>query len=111
LGGPYPLGDVLTSARNVSRSDAAFTWVDEPFLLGQGVSPWTGLPLWIPLESGGSGYFSNRRARAAGLTFRPLEDTIRDTLNALPQDKSRADTLTRDQERNLLTTWHADHRG
>ena len=43
--------NVLTTCRMVSASDACLTWVDEPFLLAEHVTPWTDLPLWIPEEA------------------------------------------------------------
>ena len=52
-------------------------------VLAQGLEPWSDLPLWIPerdAESGGMLLASNRRALAAGLTLRPLRDTVADTL-------------------------------
>jgi 2'-hydroxyisoflavone reductase len=57
--------------------------VPDQELLSAGVRPWTELPLWIPESDsrvGGMLLADNRRAVAAGLTFRPLVDTIRATL-------------------------------
>jgi 2'-hydroxyisoflavone reductase len=42
------------------------------------VGAWMEMPLWLPRQ--GRSYANNDRARAAGLTFRPIADTIRDTL-------------------------------
>jgi 2'-hydroxyisoflavone reductase len=41
-----------------------------------------GLPLWLPEDPqfAGAGNISRARAVAAGCTFRPLADTVRDTL-------------------------------
>jgi 2'-hydroxyisoflavone reductase len=57
-------------------------WVDDATLLGYGVQPWVGLPLWIPgsdAQSAGFMAFDCSRAHAAGLRTRPLADTIADT--------------------------------
>ncbi len=55
------------------------TYVPEAFLQEQGVGPWEELPLW---RGAGSVNAANdcRKAIAAGLTYRPLAETVRDTL-------------------------------
>jgi 2'-hydroxyisoflavone reductase len=73
------LGKVLETARKVSGSDAAFSWASEGFLLQNKVAPWSDLPLWIP-DAMKIHHVNVSRALSAGLTFRPIEDTIRDTL-------------------------------
>jgi 2'-hydroxyisoflavone reductase len=54
-------------------------WVSSPDLLGAGLDPWMGVPLWI----GGAGWeaanaVDSSRALALGLQYRPLSETIRD---------------------------------
>ena len=74
---------LLEDCAAVTESRARFTWVPDEDLLAAGVKPWTELPLWIPESDsrvGGMLLADNRRAVAAGLTFRPLADTIRATL-------------------------------
>lgn len=78
---PLAIGSLLDECRRVTGSDARFVWADESFLLGRGVRPWTDLPLWIPTTEPGFHRVSNARALVAGLTFRPLAETIRDTLD------------------------------
>ncbi len=110
---PLTLGEALDTSRTVSGSDATVTWVDESFLLEQGVQPWTELPLWMPESDpamAGFNRFSIDRALAAGLTFRPLADTVAATL---AWDATRDATapsragLTRERETELLSAWHA----
>ena len=55
-------------------------WVDEDFLLEQGVGPWMEMPLWIPREESAFLQMSVAKAVTAGLSFRPVEETARDTL-------------------------------
>jgi 2'-hydroxyisoflavone reductase len=82
--------------------------VAEPFLVEQGVQPWSELPLWLP--SGDPEYTGfNRvdlgRARAAGLRTRALHatvDAVLDEGQPAPDDKRRAGKLTRDKEAQLL---------
>lgn len=106
------LGEVLETCRAVRSSDARFTWVDEAFLLEQGVQPWSELPLWVPEDEEHAGFDSVNVARAVrdGLTFRPLTDTVRATLawdNARPQEGAWKNTLSPEKERGLLAEWHA----
>ena len=62
------------------NADTRLIWTDETFLLDQGVAPWSELPLWIPAEYNGIFEARNDKAIAAGLTFRPLADTVSQTL-------------------------------
>jgi len=69
---------------------------------------------WILPEGDARGHMQidNRRAVAAGLTYRPLADTARDTVawrqsDAVPQalrDRPRY-VLTDEQERGMLEAW------
>ena len=107
---PLPLGRLLDAARDISSSDARFTWVDEPFLIAQGVAPFIEMPLWVPAEAEGFNNFAIDRALAAGLSFRPVEETIRDTLAWLatrPADHEWRAGLSAEREAELLRLWHA----
>ncbi len=75
---PLTLGRVLESCRSVVGGDARLTWVAESFLLERGFAPWTELPVWVPAAMAGFMRVDASRAHAAGLTFRPVEETIRD---------------------------------
>jgi 2'-hydroxyisoflavone reductase len=94
-------GDLLDECRAVAGSDAAFTWVDSERLLAEEVGPWMELPLWLPLaEYAGIQQASVERARAKGLTYRPIADTIRGTLDQAQVVDGVG--LTPDRERELL---------
>lgn len=113
----------LSSCHEASGSNARFTWVGEQFLLDEGVEPWSELPLWIPesAERQRSFLASNcERAFAAGLTFRPLVETVRDALAwqasgeiAPTKDGLQlADASMRpERERELLEAWHKQNDG
>jgi 2'-hydroxyisoflavone reductase len=60
--------------------EAEVTWVGEEFLQEQGVRPWLELPLWLPGAENALNQMNVAKAVAAGLQFRPLEETTRDTL-------------------------------
>jgi 2'-hydroxyisoflavone reductase len=80
---PLPLSDVLDSCKRVSGSDATITWVDEDFLLEREVGQWMELPLWLAQNDPEWAHMQEAdvsRALSAGLTFRPLDETVRDTL-------------------------------
>lgn len=73
--------ETLDACKTVSRSDTAFTWASDDFLLENTVTPFTEMPLWVPESYNGIMEVSIHKALAEGLTFRPLSDTIRDTLD------------------------------
>lgn len=105
--------ELLEACRRVSGAAAEFTWVDDGFLLEQNVGPFSEMPLWIPDAYNGLQELSVARALADGLTFRPLEETIRDTL-AWNAARSGADSgakpragMMRDREAELLAAWKA----
>jgi 2'-hydroxyisoflavone reductase len=104
------LGEVLETSKAALGSDAAFTWVSDEFLKEQTVGGWIELPLWVP-DGGIEGIFSTNinKAIAAGLTFRPLAETVRDTVawNATrPADREWRAGLKPEREAELLRLWH-----
>ena len=119
--GPHPrtpltMRGLLESCRAAAGSDARFVWADTAFLEEQGVGAWRDLPCWIPAEGdyAGFGTRSNARAVAAGLRFRPLSETVRDTLtwhDGLNDEQREKVTvragLTPEREQAVLAAWHA----
>ena len=73
------------------------------------VEPWSDLPVWIPESETGMEGFSRvdvSKANNAGLKFRPLEETIRDTIawaETRPEDHEWRAGLNPGKERILLT--------
>jgi 2'-hydroxyisoflavone reductase len=98
---PLTLGELLETCRTVTGGDARFTWVEDRVLLASCERPLQELPLWAPAACRGMSAIDCRRAIAAGLTFRPLAETVRDTLAAHPAGPLRAG-LTREREAELL---------
>jgi 2'-hydroxyisoflavone reductase len=72
---------LLEECLEVTGADAELVWVPSERLLEAGLEPWMGVPLWISAPGWEA---ANRvpidRALAAGLTFRPLADTVRAAL-------------------------------
>jgi 2'-hydroxyisoflavone reductase len=85
-------------------SDATFTWVDDETLLAAEVEPWTGLPLWLPGDDyAGMAQADISRSVDAGLTFRPLAETARDTYYWDASESGERPTLSREREAEILT--------
>ena len=111
---PLSMAEMLYGIRAVTTAEVSFTWVSPEFLDEHKVRAWSDMPVWVPStpETAGFSRFDCSRAFAAGLTFRPLADTARDTLEwfrALPRErreKLRAG-LTAEREREVLQAWHA----
>ncbi|MGH2375054.1 MAG: NAD-dependent epimerase/dehydratase family protein [bacterium] len=107
------MGELLADIRSISGSGARFVWIDETFLMGSGVVPWVEMPLWAPETRPAAALISSvdsGRAIAAGLTYRPVGETIRDTLAwdaSWPPDAPLAAGLTRQREHELLLAWRA----
>lgn len=98
--------ELVEACARASGSRAALVWMPDDFLAGEGVGEWMELPLWLhDPESVGMHQASVARAVAAGLSFRPLEETVRATL----EHASTVDGvgLTPDRERELLAAWSA----
>jgi len=102
--------DLLELCRTELGSETTITWVDEGFLLGAGVEPWMDLPLWLAGdEDSGMLAVNVEKAISANLTFRSLEETIRDTYHwagKRPADHQWRAGLAPDREQELLTMWH-----
>lgn len=102
-------GKLLDVCKSVSGSDATLTWVDKPFLLAKEVQPFSEVPLWVPQEMAGFSTINCDKAQAEGLTYRPLEETVADTL---AWAKTRSDDyqlrtgLSAKREAELLQLWH-----
>jgi 2'-hydroxyisoflavone reductase len=75
-----PFGELLEVCRDVSGSDAHFVWMDESFLLDREVGQWMELPLWLAGEEAPFLQADVSRAVAAGLRFRPVAETVAETL-------------------------------
>ena len=101
------LGDLLNASRQVSGSAATFQWASQEFLQEHEVAPWSDMPVWIP-DTGEDAGFSRidvSKAISSGLVFRPLEDTIRDTIvwaETRPADQEWRAGLNPDKEKSLL---------
>ncbi len=98
-------GELLETCREVAGSDATFTWVPDSFLVEREVGEWMELPMWIQSpDEAGIHQADVSRAMAAGLTFRPLEETVRDTLELARTTDDAG--LSPERETELLAAAH-----
>lgn len=108
---PLDLRTCLETLRAALGSDASFEWVGESFLLERGVQPWLELPLWVPASEAAFETCDISAALAAGLEFRPLAESARDTFawDATRPDGARAASpaLKPERESALLREWRA----
>jgi 2'-hydroxyisoflavone reductase len=112
---PLSIAEMVYGIRAITSADVKFTWVPADFLATQKVSPWADMPVWVPGQGEMAGFsrMSNRRAVAKGLTFRPLADTARATLEdyqarltATPVLKLQTG-LSPAREAEVLAAWNA----
>jgi 2'-hydroxyisoflavone reductase len=109
VGPTISFSGLLTVCEEVTEKGSTVRWVDEAFLLEEGVEPWSDMPLWIPAsdpDSIGFGTVDAGRAMGAGLSFRSLPETITDTLEWLESRPGPlAAGLTEEREAELLAKW------
>jgi 2'-hydroxyisoflavone reductase len=89
-------------------------WVPPSFLEAQKIAPWSDLPVWLPASGERAGFADTSvvRALAAGLSVRPLDATVRDTLRwhlARPEAEQSAlkAGLDASREAAALAAWRA----
>ncbi|WP_188510064.1 NAD-dependent epimerase/dehydratase family protein [Conyzicola nivalis] len=75
------MSDVLEACVAATGSDARLRWFTPQQIAAVGIEPWLELPIWIPpgADADGMHRADVSTALAAGLTVRPLADTVGDT--------------------------------
>ncbi len=102
-------GEVLDAARTVTGSDAGFAWPPADFLERHGLAL-EALPMVVPFTFRGAHPHDLTRALALGLTHRPLETTIDDTLAWFDAEGTARAGVPTDLERKALAAWDAPDR-
>ncbi|WP_166786744.1 NAD-dependent epimerase/dehydratase family protein [Jeotgalibacillus salarius] len=107
-GDPLPtMEKYLDTAKKVSNSDVTYEWVNDQVLTENEAGPFVEVPFWLPVsEDYPDGFILADASKAInkGLTFRPLEETISDTLlwlNERSGDEWKAG-LSKEREQELL---------
>jgi 2'-hydroxyisoflavone reductase len=75
---PLDFAQVLDTMRAVASAEARFIGAADDFLVAQQIASWSEFPFWMPGVDWAS--VAIDKALDAGLTFRPLADTVSDTL-------------------------------
>jgi len=108
------IGAMLDGMKQAIGSNATFTWVPAEFLAEQRVRPWSHMPVWVPPvgQTAGFAQVSIARALEKGLTFRPLADTTRSTLEyhrSRPAERQAQlrSGITAEREAEVLAAWKA----
>ena len=107
------MAGMLYGIRAVTTAEAQITWVDADFLREHEVQAWMDMPVWMEPtpEMAGFSTYDVSKAIAAGLAFRPLADTARDTLEwwkARPdEERSLRFGIAPEKEAEVLEAWHA----
>lgn len=114
------LDQVLEACRRVAEEEADeeakethVTWAEEQFLKDSltGVTE-EERPLWFPEDQIPFDAVDSSKALAAGLSFRPVEETARDTLEWMRSRLRRQDLkagFSPEFERRLLRRWREQH--
>jgi 2'-hydroxyisoflavone reductase len=79
--GQATMGSLLGAARDVTGSRATLVWVPPEVIEAAGIQPWIELPVWVPPDGEDASVhdIDVSAVYAAGLTCRPVEETVADT--------------------------------
>jgi 2'-hydroxyisoflavone reductase len=89
--------------------DKEYIWMEDEFLVEHKVEVFTELPLWIPEnDEKWAGFLQVNAAKALqdGLSFRPLSETIQDTLGwSMLRDAPFTKGLNPEKEKQLIEAY------
>ena len=108
-------GRVVTACRKATRTKATLVWIPATFMARHEEVEF---PIWAPYAGDTKGFhtWSNARALAAGLRFRPVEETVKDTLAWFKTQEKEEKGRTKlagpaaDAETKLLAAWKAENK-
>ena len=107
--GRISTAELLYTGKGTLNHECDFTWVDDAFLEEHGVTSWQEMPCWTPARLWNR--CRNDKAIAAGLRFRPIAETFRDTWKWLeaerPADAPWRAGMTPEREAELLRAWRS----
>ena len=108
---PLTMEQLFTHCTEELNPAVRLVWVEDGFLVAQGMTEWMKLPLYIPdAETRFAGMFSvnGTKARTQGLKLRPLAQTATDTwrwIQTRPAGAAMKTGLSREQEVKLISAW------
>lgn len=118
--GMFTIGDLVSASITAANAMAkpslspSPVWVPADFLEKQKVQPWSDMPVWIPASGEYAGFAdaSVVRALREGLSIRPVQPTVNDTLawHLQRPEAERAKLaagLTPEREKAVLEAWRA----
>jgi 2'-hydroxyisoflavone reductase len=109
--GSVTMSQFLEACQKEAKKAVELHWFDDTTVSATGIAPWTELPLWIPEDQpqfAGFMHANSDRAIAVGLTFRPVQQTVADTLSwsrnvpSEPPSPERVDSLSAEREQVVL---------
>lgn len=113
---PILLKDYLKTWADVTDHSSRLVWADPAWLSDTGVRPWSDIRNWIPVKDNpepGFYQISNDKALAHGLTYRPLEHTLKDSIACVgdPAYLTPPDTgMSLEHEQELIEAWKLANR-
>jgi 2'-hydroxyisoflavone reductase len=100
-------GNLLKTIKEVSGSNAEFTWVSEEFMDENNVAPWSDMPLHLPESLEFMRTANVDKAFSKGLQIRPLHKTVREILDwRKTVDEPIKAGISVEREKELLRKWH-----
>ena len=112
---PMAWGRVVQACQKATSTAGTVTWIPGEFVARQED---LNFPIWAPYLGDTKGFhtWQNRRAVQAGLKFRPVEQTVADTLawyqGQLKEEQGRVKlAFTAEQEAEMLKRWKAARAG
>jgi 2'-hydroxyisoflavone reductase len=109
---PMTWGQMIDACGKLAPEKSRVQWLPTAFLAKHGA----GFPIWVPNEDDNKGMhtWKNDKAVKAGLKFRPLEETLKDTLDWYRgQEKEKKGRThlagpSEEDETKLLNAWKAE---
>jgi nucleoside-diphosphate-sugar epimerase len=122
--GMFTMGDLVQASIAAANAQAKpspaprAVWIPADFLDKEKVQPWSDMPIWVPEigDFAGMPETSVAKALKAGLSIRPMQTTVNDTLawHLQRPEAERAKLkagLTPEREQALLTSWQTASAG
>jgi 2'-hydroxyisoflavone reductase len=109
--GSVTMAQLLEACQAEAKKAVELHWFDDATVSATGIAPWSELPLWLPEDHPQFGGFmraNSDRAIAAGLTFRPVRQTVADTLSwsrkvpSEPPSPEKVVSLSAEREQAVL---------